>query len=92
MCNCFDEYLEKVKEHTEKRIPNNATEVDHCWDNAVFILANGDFPSVSPKVNYSFRAVKKNGEPAKNITKNEVSVRAEYCCFCGRKYKGADKN
>ena len=89
MCKCFGELIEKVKEHVKPTLPDGATDVSFDWHGAVFYLVEGDFPTISPRVDYSFRGIKKNGDPKANLTKDTLSVKAKYCCFCGRKYEGS---
>lgn len=83
-CNCFSDQLNRVKKHVELRIPDGATELNFEWDGYSFIIG-GDYSPVNPKVNYSFRKKKNNGQPAKSLTKDSVSLLASYCCYCGRK-------
>lgn len=87
-CNCFNENLNRVKEHIESNLPENAMEFNAEWDGHSFFVS-GDYSPVNPKINYSYRKLKVNGEPAKSITKDSISMLASYCCYCGREL---DKN
>ncbi|HFD4079508.1 hypothetical protein P3632_22015 [Vibrio parahaemolyticus] len=83
-CNCFEENLNKIKEHIKEDLPSDITEFKANWDGAAFILS-GDRVPVNPKVNYEFRGTKRDGSPAKRLTKVSVRVFCSYCPFCGRK-------
>ncbi|MBE0379209.1 hypothetical protein [Pseudoalteromonas prydzensis] len=91
-CNCFTENLERIKNHLTESgaIPEGAIDIDVRWQNQVFILSDRDFSPVNPKINIAFRAPKKGGGHARNLCKNDVSIMATHCCYCGRKYNQAD--
>jgi len=83
-CDCFKETLSEVKEHLkEKQIPENATEFKASWEGASVIFAD-DYVPVNPVIQYQYRKTKKDGSPAKNLTKETVSILCGYCPFCGR--------
>jgi len=88
-CNCFKETLERVKNlYLEKgKVPEGAIDVDFRWQGQGFILSEGEFAPVNPKIEVKFRSPKKGGGHAKNMSKDEVSMIATHCCFCGRKYQ-----
>lgn len=86
-CTCFEDALQKVKQHVAAKLPTGATEFEVEWENMAFILAAGDYPSVNPRVAYSYRQQKRDGTPAKNLTKGTLSMFCSYCPFCGRKYE-----
>ncbi|MFV0511911.1 MAG: hypothetical protein ACK5M8_22060 [Shewanella algae] len=90
-CNCFQDLLEKVKSHLKDKIPEDATEFEANWENSALILSSGDYSSVNPRINYSYRKVKRDGTNAKSLTRNSVSVFCDYCPFCGRKYEKEGK-
>ncbi|MDN3488754.1 hypothetical protein [Pseudoalteromonas sp. APC 3694] len=87
-CNCFTDYLDRVKNHliTQVKIPEGAKDVEFKWRDQTFSLSGGDRAPVNPRVEFEFRAPKKGGGHAKNLRKDYVSIYANYCCFCGRKY------
>lgn len=85
-CNCFDETLDKVRDHIKKQIPDNAEDVSIEWANQVWLLSGGDHSPVTPKVKVEYRAMKRDGTPKRNLTKDEVSILPTHCCYCGRKY------
>ena len=89
-CNCFSENLEKVKEKVIKDMPKGASDINIWWDGGSLFFS-GDYSPVNPKINTSYRAKKKSGEPAKNLTKSSLSLFAEFCCYCGRKLKKSGK-
>ena len=88
-CNCFTETLERVKSHlTEQgKVPDGATEVSFRWQGQTHMLSSGEYAPVNPKVEVKFRAPKKGGGHARNMTKSDISILATHCCYCGRKYK-----
>ena len=88
-CNCFTETLERVKKlYLEKgKVPEGAIDVDFRWQGQSFILSEGEFAPVNPKIEVKFRSLKRDGSHAKNMSKGEVSMIATHCCFCGRKYQ-----
>lgn len=86
-CTCFNDVLEKVKTHIREKLPADATEFDAEWENVSFVLASGDFPLVNPRIKYEYRQMKRDGSPAKNLTKDSLTMFCSYCPFCGRKYE-----
>lgn len=90
-CNCFDETLARVKEHIQEQLPDGATEFECEWQGRTYCLSSGEYAPVNPKLEYAFRKTKRNGEPAKNLTKSTVNITASHCCFCGRKYNRPEK-
>ena len=86
-CTCFDDLLEKVKTHIKSKLPENTTEFYAEYENVSFVLASGDFPLVNPRIKYEYRQMKRDGSPAKNLTKDSVTMFCSYCPFCGRKYE-----
>ncbi|WP_288985812.1 hypothetical protein [uncultured Pseudoalteromonas sp.] len=91
-CNCFTENLERVKNHLTESgaIPEGSIDIDVRWQNQVFILSEGDFSPVNPKINFEFRVPKKGGGHARNLRKSDISIVATHCCYCGRKYNRDD--
>tara|TARA_Y100000588_G_C13641807_1_gene664082 strand:+ start:304 stop:606 length:303 start_codon:yes stop_codon:yes gene_type:complete len=88
-CNCFNENLERVKNHLNEKgkVPEGAIDVDFRWQGQAFLLTQSDYAPVNPKVEAKFRAPKKGGGHARNMSKLEISLMATHCCFCGRKYQ-----
>ena len=84
ICNCFEEALEGAKKHLVSKLPEGATEFSADWKGGVFFFS-GDHVPVNPAVSYEYRAVKKDGTPAKNLTKNSLTLLASHCPYCGRK-------
>ncbi|ATC93488.1 hypothetical protein [Pseudoalteromonas tunicata] len=89
-CKCFDEYLAAVREKIVNNLGDNAIDTKVEWSNTTWILG-GDYAPVNPQVKFEYRKIKKGGEIAKGITKDCITVSANFCCFCGRKYQKADK-
>lgn len=92
-CSCFTENLERVKSrlHEQGEIPEGAIDVHVGWQGQIFMLSGGDYAPVNPKIEFEFRKPKKHGGHTRNLSKQDVSICANYCCFCGRKYKKNDK-
>lgn len=86
-CNCFEQSLKKIDAKIREQIPDNAQEVSIDWENRVFMFNGGDHSPVSPKVKLEYRKVKGNGEPARSLTKDSISILPSYCMFCGREYQ-----
>ncbi|MFT6789674.1 MAG: hypothetical protein ACJAVX_003056 [Pseudoalteromonas rhizosphaerae] len=88
-CNCFTETLNRVKEHlTEQgKIPADAIDVSFGWQGQTYMLSGGQYAPVNPKIEVKFRAAKKSGGHARNLTKNELLIAASHCCYCGREYQ-----
>jgi len=87
MCNCFAENLEKVKKIVVERVTGDAKvlpeDFDIRWDNYVYFLNGKSRVPVSPKVRWEYRKAKKGGGLTKNITKDDASVYARFCPYCG---------
>ena len=82
-CNCFEDNLKRMEEHILKELPEH-TDFDIGWDGYGFFF-NSDQVPVNPKINYEYRAFKKDGSPMKNLSKASVSMLSNYCPYCGRK-------
>lgn len=91
-CNCFSEYLEKVKEQVIPQIPEGSSEIHLDWQNRVFLISGADYSPVNPKVEIEYRKPKKGGGFAKGMTRDTVSVMMNFCPFCGRKYQKEKQN
>lgn len=83
-CTCFKDNLARIEEHVRKDLPGNITEFKASWAGEAFFFS-GDRVPVNPSVNYEYRDVKKDGSPAKRLTRKSVSIFCSYCPFCGRK-------
>jgi hypothetical protein len=90
-CNCFEEMLDKVKEHIAPKIPAGAIDVNIDWDGRTFVLSKGEYAPVNPKVKIEYRAPKKAGGHTVNLKKDTVTMTASYCCYCGNKYEREEK-
>lgn len=84
-CSCFDDNLNRIKDHVLKQIPQGSKDIDFNWQNHTFFINGGDYSPVNPKVLIEYREPKKQGGHKTNLTKKEMSMIADYCCFCGRK-------
>ncbi len=89
-CNCYEEKMNVFKKHIEDQLPEGATEFRAEWDGYSF-FPSGDYSPVNPKVKFEYRKVKTNGQPAKSLTKDSISMVGNYCCYCGRELKRSDK-
>lgn len=83
-CNCFSDTLDKMRLHIREQLPEGATEFSVDWKGVAIIFGDDHVP-VNPEIAYSYRAKRKNGIPAKNLTRKSFFVLCSYCPFCGRK-------
>ncbi|BCK23882.1 hypothetical protein DYB95_07025 [Vibrio cholerae] len=83
-CKCFEKTLEEMKAKAMEKLPEGATDVSVTWDNYSYFFT-GDYVPVNPTIRLSYRGVKKDKTPAKNLTKEFVNILCSYCPFCGRK-------
>ncbi|HDY7638927.1 TPA: hypothetical protein RQK07_003323 [Vibrio vulnificus] len=83
-CNCFSENLERIKEKVTAQLPEGATDLSVEWEGYSFFFS-GDHVPVNPRILIEYRKKKKDGTPAKNLTKDVVGMLCQYCPFCGRK-------
>lgn len=90
-CNCFEETLERLKEHIAPQIPQGAIDLKIDWDGRTFMLSKGEFAPTNPKVKIEYRAPKKGGGHAVNLKKDSVNITASHCCFCGNEYEREEK-
>ena len=81
-CNCFEKSLEQVKKHVLDHI-GAVTEFEAEWVGSSFFLDGKDHVPVNPKVKYEYRGLKKDKTPKANKTKDEITLMARYCPFCG---------
>lgn len=85
MCDCLEKVSEKIEAKLLEKVPEGA-EVsrgfDTGWDNTVFSLSSGRL-LVNMRYKMAYRAKKKNGEMAKNLTRLDCSVAMAYCPLCG---------
>ncbi len=82
-CNCFDEGLGRAKAHIKDSLPETAIDLLVTWESCAFFFS-GDHVQVNPKLNISYRKIKKDGTPARNLTKDSMTILCSYCPFCGR--------
>lgn len=88
MCDCFKEKLKLVTEHIKKDLTDFEKETFHSeWVGYSFFLDGKPHVPVNPKVAYEYKTKKRNGDVAKNLKKNDVSMLARYCPFCGEDTK-----
>lgn len=87
MCDCLKHVENAVKTRLLEKVPEGAEVFEGFetgWDNSVFFLSSGR-THVNMRYKMAFRAKKKNGDMAKNLTHLECSVAMAYCPFCGEK-------
>jgi len=89
-CECFKDKLVLVEGHVNGKLPEGAHDLKVSWEGYSYFFS-GDFSPVNPKVNIEYRKTKKNGDPAKSLTKDSISMIASFCCYCGRKLKKGEK-
>lgn len=83
-CNCFEETRNKAKEHIRAKLPEDIVDFSVSWkDSAIFF--SGDHVPVNPSLEVTYRKIKKDKIPAKNLTKDSIGIMCSYCPFCGRK-------
>lgn len=87
MCDCFEVFGEKMKQRLMEKVPEGS-EVskgfDTGWDNNCFSFSTGK-SMVMMKYRLAYRARKKDGTPAKNLTRLESNFKMNHCPFCGEK-------
>ncbi|PXB01160.1 hypothetical protein [Pectobacterium carotovorum] len=87
MCNCLKDIGEKLKQRLMEKVPEDA-EVskgfDTGFDNTCLNLSNGTL-IVMMKYKLAYRAKKKDGTPAKNLTRLETNLQMFHCPICGEK-------
>ncbi|EBT9459617.1 TPA: hypothetical protein ACIV23_001769 [Salmonella enterica subsp. enterica serovar Java] len=87
MCNCIKQIGEKIEARLMEKVPDNSEisrGFDTGWNGTVLNLSSGRL-MVNMTYKLAYRAVKKNGELAKNKTHMDCSVAMAYCPFCGEK-------
>jgi len=87
MCDCLKKIGDKLKSMLMEKVPDNAevsNGFDTGWDNTCYSLSSGGM-MVMMKYRLAYRAKKKNGEPAKNLTRLENNLKMSYCPICGEK-------
>ena len=89
MCECMQKIGDEVQKRLMKKVPEGAQVSTNMfdkvgWDNQCLGLSSGK-TYVMLKYRLAFRALKKNGELAKNFTRLETNVKMAYCPFCGAK-------
>lgn len=90
MCDCMNKMEGLLKERLMERVPSGSKVSSNIlfdktgWDNQCISLSSGKV-FVMLKYSIAYRARKKNGELAKNLTRLETNVKMSYCPFCGEK-------
>tara|TARA_B100001057_G_scaffold491588_1_gene582163 strand:- start:3032 stop:3310 length:279 start_codon:yes stop_codon:yes gene_type:complete len=92
MCNCFEETMEKVTEHIKEQLPDNVEEFKAEWQGRAYMLAEGQYAPTSPKIDYEYRPMKRDGTPQKNLKKDSITILASHCCYCGEKFERPEKS
>lgn len=87
-CNCFDDLLSRAKVELRKQVNDDVTEFDAKWINYSFFMS-GDHCPVNPKIELTYREIKRSGEPKANLTKKQISILCSHCPMCGRKLAGS---
>lgn len=82
-CNCFDEALGRAKAYIKGKLPGGAIDLLVTWESSALFFS-GEVVPVNPKLNISYRHVKKDGTPDRNLTKDSMTLPCRYCPFCGR--------
>jgi len=82
----------KLKARLMEKVPEGAEISENIFDGAGWFnqclnFGNGAV-EVMLKYTLVYRARKKNGDMAKNLTRAESNVRMSYCPFCGEKKDG----
>ena len=91
MCNCFKERLALIKEHVSKNLTEfEISTLSLEWKGYSFFMDGKDHIPVNPRVNIEYRTKKRNGDIAKSKKKDNVSMMARYCPYCGRDTKAED--
>lgn len=85
-CNCFEDFLEKAEPKLKEQIKGEFIEFNASWVGHSFFFS-GDYCPVNPKIELTYREMKRSGEPKANLTKKQVNILCSYCPMCGRKLK-----
>lgn len=89
MCNCFNDVEDKIKLRLQEQMPEGSKESTNTFDGAGWFNQALNFGSgkveIMLKYTLVYRARKKNGEMAKNLTRLETNVKMSFCPFCGEK-------
>ncbi|QZN97818.1 hypothetical protein [Symbiopectobacterium purcellii] len=87
MCECLKLIGDKLKHRLMENIPEGS-EVhegfDTGWENTCLSFSTGTL-IVMMKYKLAYRAKKKDGTPAKNLTRLETNLKMSYCPICGEK-------
>ena len=89
MCDCMKLVGDKLHEDLMQKVPDGADVSDSIFDktgfdNQVMSFTTGNV-YVMLKYRLAYKAKKKNGDFAKNLTRLEAVVKMSYCPFCGEK-------
>lgn len=90
MCDCINETTaalqEKIVADVEKKNKINEWLEKGKYQHKSFSMSGGPSKIGMPVI-VQYRIEKVNGEPAKNITTQHITVYPTYCPFCGVKYE-----
>ncbi|MGO2337450.1 hypothetical protein [Providencia sp.] len=87
MCDCLNYVERELKEKFTVRVSEGGkiSNSETGWDNQVIDFTFGR-TLVMLNYKFAYRAKKKNGEMAKNLTRLDTKVKMSHCPFCGVKY------
>ena len=88
-CNCIPEMEEKLKKAALEQInPDTIHELGSSGLKGVSFIMSGKGGMVIPaQYELAYRAKKRDGSPAKNLTRKEFSIMPSFCQFCGIKLR-----
>ncbi len=86
MCDCMNRVAKELNSKLELKVTEGGiiSDTETGWDNKILDFSNGKF-HVMLNYKFAYRAKKKNGEMAKNLTRLDTSVKMSHCPFCGEK-------
>lgn len=92
-CNCLSDLKNSAMEALQKKVsnvPHVEDSLEVSWDNSYLIFQKGDFCNVALKLKSSYRPLKKDNTPAKNLKRLENPVMIKFCPLCGTKFEGKE--
>ncbi|MEQ5728533.1 hypothetical protein AB7360_05265 [Providencia alcalifaciens] len=86
MCNCMNRIAEELKAKLTPKVTEGGviSDTETGWDNQMLDFSAGK-SRVMLNYKFAYRAKKKNGEMAKNLTRLDMVVSMSHCPFCGEK-------
>ncbi|MEQ5709237.1 hypothetical protein ABN327_16500 [Providencia huaxiensis] len=86
MCNCMNRVAEELKVKLTPKVTEGGviSDTETGWDNQMLDFSAGK-SRVMLNYKFAYRAKKKNGEMAKNLTRLDTVVSMSHCPFCGEK-------